>query len=43
MKLYLKMAALSAAISLIFSACERMGQSNLKLNQRAIISQPTIK
>lgn len=36
MKLYLKMAFLSAAISLVFSACERMSQTNLALSQQAL-------
>ncbi|MEJ8756431.1 hypothetical protein WG947_05460 [Pontibacter sp. H259] len=43
MKLYLKMAAVSVIISLVFSTCERMGQSNLKLDQQVITSRPAIK
>ncbi|MER2998874.1 hypothetical protein [Pontibacter populi] len=43
MRLYLKMAFLSAAISLVFSACERMSQSNLQLSQQALVTNPVVK
>ncbi|WP_262887499.1 hypothetical protein [Pontibacter fetidus] len=43
MKLYLKMAFISAAISLVFSACERMSQSNKALSQQALSVKTGIK
>jgi hypothetical protein len=43
MKLYLKMAFLSAAISLVFSACERMSQTNKVLSQQALAVKTATK
>lgn len=43
MKLYLKMAFLSAAISLVFSACERMSQTNQALSQQAFAVKTATK
>jgi hypothetical protein len=37
------MAFLSAAISLVFSACERMSQSNKQLSQQALVAHPVVK